>query len=956
MPTLINRQTQVAENVPAEVAAESFLTGTHNLPMGGRVALNDPTGEPINVDASEVYEAIKNGYSFASDEQIKDEAMQAKYGEGVGNAARAFGEAAASAASFGAYDVLAPKTGLTTEEAIRETRERSPISSGLGSATGVLATLAIPGSPVARVAKVGQAVEKGVASAIGQTASKVLARGVPAAAGSAVEGLVYGAGQAVSESALGDQDLISEKTAAQIGMSGLLGGAIGGALGLGAGALGGVLPKGAKAKAAARAEQEAATAGIQTPTNPASLINSIDEMNVTENARKGIVEGLSQRKANADDIIKAAEDIGAPVMEGQISASKHVQDMENLLQNSPTPIGVARKQMAADGYAAAERAVVNSFGDPVEQSLAQVGDSVKGTLKSKIESQYEPIEALYKQVSAIGQAVPVNKAGLAELKTGLNELKSTAGLEESYLIRRMSKTLEEAQSVEQLRAFKTSMNNNKNPTTKFMRGRIAELIDNLEENSILTAAKKASVDDALVKKYFDAHTQARAGYRAFKQDLEELGAVLGKKRIYGKQDFLDFIDDLEPEKLTDKLFAKKNSNFLKFFKEKFPEEMQQVLSYQKSKLLNASMKDGVVNVNSVMRNLDKLEPEVKSMMFTPAELSKIKSAKTYMESLPGPINPSGTSKSEAYRRFLSNPISAATETARDLGVQAVLTRAINIADPATARGVQTLIGLERLANKTSKAITAGTKAVFSNTGSAYLGSQLAKPEKKKRSDRVSFDEDGEDVERTYKVRADRVAKFVADPAGAIDRMEQATASIYPTAPGVTGSMYNTATRAMTFLDSKIPRSPVPTKPLSPQWIPSKAEIGVFNRYYDVVEDPLVVLQQVKEGTLTSESLEALTTVYPKLYQSMREEFVERITETNGKIPYQTKMMLSMFLGEDLDDSTTSESIAANQMAYAAKPDQPQPGQAVNPTVGGAKNLDSAGRALTPMQKTAMRGA
>ena len=954
MPKLINRQTQVAENVPAEVAAESFLTGTHNLPMGGRVALNDPTGEPINVDASEVYEAIKNGYSFASDEQIQDEAMQAKYGEGVGNAARAFGEAAASAATFGAYDVLAPKTGLTSEEAIRETRERSPISSGLGSATGVLATLAIPGSPVARVAKVGQAVEKGVASAIGQTASKVLARGVPAAAGSAVEGLAYGTGQAVSEAALGDQDLISEKTAAQIGMSGLLGGAIGGVLGLGSGVVGGVLPKGARAKAAARAEQEAATGGISYPSNPASMAGSIDEMNVSENVRKNILEGLSQQKKNAPEIISAAEDIGAPVLEEMLSASSHIHTMGKILQTAGTPIGIARQELAYAGREAAEKAVVNSFGEITEKSLADVGEAVKGTLKSKIDAEYEPIEALYKQVSAIGQAVPVNKAGLAELKQGLKDLKATAGLEESYLIRRMSKTLEEAGSVEQLRAFKTSMNNNKNPTTRFMRGRIADLIDSLEENSILTAAKKASVDDALVKKYFDAHSQAKAGYRAFKQDLEELGTVLGKKRIYGKQDFLDFIEDLEPEKLTNKLFAKNNSNFLKFFQEKFPEEMQQVLSYQKSKLIKGATTDAVVDVNKVLKALDKLEPELKSMMFTPEELKKIGSAKTYMDAMKKSIGDLGspTSKYESYKRLFSNPFSFAAETARDFGIQS----AINLtADPATARAVKTLAGLERLANKTSNAITSGTKAVFSNTGSAYLGSQLARP-KREKSDRVSFDESGEDVEKTYKVRADRVANFVADPAGAIDRMEQATASIYPTAPGVTGSMYNTATRAMTFLDSKIPRSPVPTKPLSPQWIPSKAEIGVFNRYYDVVEDPLVILKQVKQGTLTSESLEALTVVYPKLYQSMREEFVERIAETNGKIPYQTKMMLSMFMGEDLDDSTTSEAIAANQMAYAAKPDQAEPGQGVNPTVGGAKNLNAADRALTPMQKTAMRGA
>jgi len=123
------------------------------------------------------------------------------------------------------------------------------------------------------------------------------------------------------------------------------------------------------------------------------------------------------------------------------------------------------------------------------------------------------------------------------------------------------------------------------------------------------------------------------------------------------------------------------------------------------------------------------------------------------------------------------------------------------------------------------------------------------------------------------------------------------------------------TRATEFLRSKIPNTG-PKAPLSPDLKPSVAEINKFLKYYEVVEDPLTVLKQVRSGMLTNESMETMKTVYPGLLAEMRASVMDRITDKKSKdIPYQTKVMLSFFLEQDLVWGVSSNSIMSNQQSF-----------------------------------------
>jgi hypothetical protein len=970
VPKLVNTKTRVAENVPADQAADLFRSGSYNLPGSERIALNDPLGNPVNIDAAEVYEALNNGYSFADEEQIRKEGLEAQYGQGLANDLKATAAGAARGATFGLSDAALTGSGLVAPETLAGLEEANPVASTVGEGAGIVGSLLAPvATPVGAIAKAGRAVEGAVASKLATETTKGIARKVieksaPLAAGSAVEGAFYGAGQVLTDHALGDPDLTAEKALSEIGLSTALSAGIGGALGLGIGMFGKRAGKTAKA-AGVIDEADEYLPPMQDPTNPANLVQSIDEMSVSENTRKSIVEGLTERKKNADDILEAAKVLDAPVLESQISASKHVQDMDSMLMQSPTPIGVARQQMAMDGIEKAEKAVVETLSDATDQSLAEVGSTVKTTLLGKINKEAEPITAMYDNLTQFGQ-IPVAPRSLKQVARNIEHLegigKISPGSASAKLQKRIARELPNLKTVEDIKTYKKILRNETNLETKYIRGRILEKLDNLEESSILKAAedfKGVPELEAMMKELVKQNSEVKGLYKAFRGKLEELGGALGKKRIYGKQDFVDFVEDLTPEKLASRLFAKNDSQFLKFFSENFPEETAALLRYQRSQILTKATKDGVVNVNQVLREVDKFSPELKALLFTPEQLSRVKAAKTYMESLPKNINPSGTSKSEAYRRFFSNPISATLETARDYATQVALEKVIDKTAGESARGVRTLIGLERLGNGSVNRLAKGVKtALTTSTGPGYLGAKLANRDNVPRGTYQSNSEANEEPTKRFQNRVDNIAKLTRDTGILLETLEKSTNSIYPYAPRVTAGLHASMIRAVSFLQAKLPKNPNTPRPLSAPWVPPASEIAKFDRYYEAVENPMVALEQIGDGTLTTETVEAVVSVYPKLYQAMSQELLTRVVDMGPeKVPYQKKLMLSLFLNEDLDESTTSEAIASNQ-ATILGPSQQQDAQqpVVRPTQGGASKLTVGSRALTPQQQSAARTA
>lgn len=240
MPQLYNYATKMAENIPDENVGHALLTGTHDVPQGGRINLVDKYGEMVGIDAPDVVKAIKNeGYTFPTPDQAKEARLDAMYNGGAYNTAAAGAAGFARGATFGLSDAVAPALGITTKEALLERKKRNPLSSAAGEVGGFATLSALApeigagaiaeGAGGAAADVVGQAVAKtGLESAgtLGSLAAKGLtnaAQGAIKVGAAGLEGAAFSAQDVLDDAILGDKNLTGEQVWTRIGMGAFLG-------------------------------------------------------------------------------------------------------------------------------------------------------------------------------------------------------------------------------------------------------------------------------------------------------------------------------------------------------------------------------------------------------------------------------------------------------------------------------------------------------------------------------------------------------------------------------------------------------------------------------------------------------------------------------------------------------------------------------------------------------------
>lgn len=108
-------------------------------------------------------------------------------------------------------------------------------------------------------------------------------------------------------------------------------------------------------------------------------------------------------------------------------------------------------------------------------------------------------------------------------------------------------------------------------------------------------------------------------------------------------------------------------------------------------------------------------------------------------------------------------------------------------------------------------------------------------------------------------------------------------------------------------------------PLDPIMPPSKSSEAQYDRQIDIAQQPHLVLQHVKDGTVQPADLQTLKTVYPELYQSVIAKSGEALIDAKNEgrfIPYRQKQGLSSLLGQPMDSIQSPAAMQAIMQANA----------------------------------------
>jgi hypothetical protein len=161
-------------------------------------------------------------------------------------------------------------------------------------------------------------------------------------------------------------------------------------------------------------------------------------------------------------------------------------------------------------------------------------------------------------------------------------------------------------------------------------------------------------------------------------------------------------------------------------------------------------------------------------------------------------------------------------------------------------------------------------------------------------------------------------------------MNAVVSPMVKTAPNVALAFGNATKRATAFLTSKLPHES--HESLTPNADPESAnpeEIARFLRYARAVDDPTSVLAHLKDGTLTSEEMEAAEAVYPDLVKDIRAKVATKLAEKTTPMPLDQETSVRLLL--DLRTGPLDPAFVAGMQGSF-----PPPGPGTSPGKKGAK--------------------
>lgn len=903
------------------------------------VDLLDTDGNIVTGPASMAAQALQVGYKPATPENIAHAEAIKKFGPGIANKAAAFAAGAARGATLNISDPVLTHLGITSPETLAGLAEAHPALSFAGQVAGTGAALALaPGegelaaadliNPISAASKIGGATAKALAPAAAEAGAGLGTRAAIAAGqigakglGSAVEGAFYGLGQTVTESALGDPDVTAERLMDNVGYGALLGGALGSTVEAGKMAI----PKSlGAAKEAVQGGWNKIWGDARAPEIPESFMH------------------LPTGEA-------PAAGVEIPTWEGEGGAATPPEGeaplpSEGMPQPGILPRIIARIKQATTGTPAEETEAAfatrgaagkelltkeerTQFQKELGESIQDVHDKTEAALKDAIgTARAQETDALLKDSSPAAAQAEFARVN-TQLDHTIAEMRSRPSLYPGHF----------PENLEDVKADLQAAVHENSPASDYFHAinEAKQAIDTkLPWGSDPSGSTKNAV--ALIKglrgdlrsslENEDVWGSAAARQAAFNNTYSQWKTVTGKRSPFRQL----FMKQIAGSGGSTKWVV--NQNKLG----QFLNQINDARGMERADALRnvfRSAHDAIGEIDNTYKNAPFEHFDAESHR---ALIQRNIDQATRAQNIVGAQNIGYGGLFGLGKILLAGHFGGPLGAAAVLGKHAVEAAT----NPEVVAGK--LANIEKAASKTTDIITNGVKGLFSKSEAlkALKGPTIQELE-------------------NHKDRIKQVTKMTANPGVLVDNTVKNTQMMADVAPKVTSGVNNTVARATQFLASKVPQVG-PSMPFSKPPEPSDLDLQRFDRYYRVVEKPTSILEQMKTGELKDESLEALRTVYPKLNEQMQTEIMSQMASLKDptKVPYQTRMMISKFMGQPMDVSLLPQNIQTMNGAMIAAAAQEQANKGgpagARPTSKALGNIDIASRSATLLSQTSQR--
>ncbi len=889
MPVVINKETGFAENLPDQ----SALAPHHEVP------LYDPQGQPISVPFQNASDLINQGYSQPTPEELQSLLDHAKYNT-TSEQLKTAVEGLAEGATFGLSTALEVGSGSNSKDIVGR-REANPTIHSLGTVAGTI------GSALTGVGAGAAMTKAGIATAEALAAKTALGRVGSLAARSGVENMMFQAGDEASRIFSSDPNQSVESALAHIGLAGALGAGIGGGLG--------AVPELWNIGPGKKVEQllnsiKARTGGLTKEVKDAAGINIPIEI---EAALAGDQQAVSTLQHLQESSSKAGEKVRTAILEFRKGAD---EGMAKVLDTTPAAAAIV--------------------------SEAEVGKSLQSNLLKKLQSTYEPIAKQYDNIDAkfeMADLVPTQKAEitnkLSDLATEEGWIK-TPGSSQNKLINRVIDEMPLQENALDIKRYITNLRNSAPYGSENYYA--AKKVIN-----VLTDAQETAIGAKLLEKEplaLESYTALKGQYREMMGRIDELNERLHVGKYHSPASFLENLKAMDPEVVLKRLSPAGDTNTMKMLNETYPEIVETIRKHELNKIMkgSAGKLDFTIDPKKFFDRVDKLSPEMKSFVLKTEQLEQLTKIRELVDALPKTTNPSGTARTldNLASKGAATALGVATGVMSGSGptglVVGYLSHLLGKEAPDAAR----LAFLKFLASDVAVS-GSGLKAAAAMAKAAIKGEQNIV-----RSVDNVFNKEANVLKFPTPKERELLKKQVdllhTDP----ERLMSIGGKLGHYLPEHSAALAATTVRNLTYLESVRPSVPVGA-PLDGIKKISSTDEAKYERALDIAQNPLIILDDIKKGTLNLADINHIKTMYPALFSRLSNDILQKLIEKKddgATIPYKTALGISMFTGQPLHSSMKQVSIQSNQMTFVP---QPMGGQ---PQVQPPKNMNSLNKLPT----------
>lgn len=881
MAVVINPESGLAQDLPQEQATSALTSGRAHLP------LVSPEGDVIVAPFSDYQKLTSEGHTHPSPEQLQSMLSYAKHSS-TAEQLKTFGEGAAEAATFGTSPLIEQAMGVNLED-IAGRRQTNPNVHMAGQVTGLLGSQAlIPGGGAAGLmGRAGEAVAE-----LAPQGAGMLARSSQAAVKTAVDTALFQSGDEVAKALVHDPEQSASSALVDIGLAGLMGGVVGGAGKL-----------------------------VVDPLWQATKGSSVGRF-LEAAKNKAINNGLGATEL--PEVMQKASSIGVEVprsIQGAISGDAAANQAAGELFESAAKAGEKYRADLDTFKSNINNSILEGFGRTADDVGLKMSDYERGALAQKqlvselkgisdpIGARFEPIQEKFKSVelpAGTRASIVEDLSNLAH-KEGYALSESSPAMAE---INRVIKDLPNLHTLEDLRKYQGVIRANVGDIGGYKLQRQITGLFRDAENASLDAVLGEKAPELLAE-----HKLARQGYKDLMEHLDTLNDRLHVGKYWGPGSFIKNLSEMSPEDVLRRLRGTNDAGMLDMLSKYHPGTAEQVKQHYVDQLFNHSTSQGELNTRTFYRALDKMSPEAKDFALGQGA-QRLDTARELFQALPERMNPSGTGR--AIDTLLRKvPGGAGAMLLAATGHNPLLGYALGHMSQVLGREAPDAAKLAFLKMLGTDAVSspAGFKSMFRFIESAYKAQEITskavkaifKPGASVLADSLIPTE----AQKKVIEKGLRVAQ--AQP----DQLMKATGEVGHYLPEQAAALAQSTATIANYLNSVKPNTDK-TSPLGDKRVPSAPEIAKYNRALDIAQQPLVVLKSLKEGTISPSDIEALQTMHPRLYETLKENVMTHLADAASdevRLPHKVAQGLSLFLGMPLESSMMPQNVQANQALY-----------------------------------------